>query len=161
MKFLCDEMLKGLARWLRAAGYDTHVAPDGTRDAELMALARNEGRYLITCDHKLLEFRHADEVVVLVTGSVIEEAATSLCGKVAVDWLHAPFSRCMECNTPLQGATSGQYNEVPPTVIQRELDVWACQGCGRLYWEGSHVTRIRARLEARQAMQSCTDSGIL
>ncbi|NIO40077.1 MAG: hypothetical protein GTO41_07735, partial [Burkholderiales bacterium] len=23
MRFLCDEMLKGLARWLRAAGYDT------------------------------------------------------------------------------------------------------------------------------------------
>ena len=23
MKFLCDEMLKGLGRWLRVAGYDT------------------------------------------------------------------------------------------------------------------------------------------
>jgi uncharacterized protein with PIN domain len=26
---LCDEMLKGLGRWLRAAGYDTVIAAAG------------------------------------------------------------------------------------------------------------------------------------
>jgi hypothetical protein len=28
-RFLCDEMLHGLGRWLRAAGYDTVIAESG------------------------------------------------------------------------------------------------------------------------------------
>ena len=28
-RFLCDEMLKGVGRWLRAAGYDTVIAAGG------------------------------------------------------------------------------------------------------------------------------------
>jgi uncharacterized protein with PIN domain len=28
MRFLCDAMLGGLAKWLRAAGYDTYYARD-------------------------------------------------------------------------------------------------------------------------------------
>jgi uncharacterized protein len=29
LRFLCDEMLRGLGRWLRAAGYDTVIADGG------------------------------------------------------------------------------------------------------------------------------------
>ena len=41
MKLLCDEMLKGLARWLRAAGHDTELAEDGTSDRALINHARD------------------------------------------------------------------------------------------------------------------------
>ena len=32
LRFLCDEMLAGLGRWLRIAGYDTAIARRGRRD---------------------------------------------------------------------------------------------------------------------------------
>ena len=38
-KFLCDEMLWGLGRWLRAAGYDTATAARGLAGGELLRRA--------------------------------------------------------------------------------------------------------------------------
>src|SRR5919204_2163316 len=47
--FACDAMLGGLARWLRAAGYDASWHP-GIDDWDLIRLARREGRVLLTAD---------------------------------------------------------------------------------------------------------------
>ena len=44
MKFLCDEMLKRLGQWLRVAGYDVLMLPDGTSDRELIQRAVEEHR---------------------------------------------------------------------------------------------------------------------
>lgn len=49
-RFLCDEMLLGLAKWLRAAGYDTTVAKAGLTDRELLQEAVTEDRILLTRD---------------------------------------------------------------------------------------------------------------
>ena len=53
MRFLCDEMLVRLARLLRAAGYDTYLASGGEPDANLLRIAREEGRMLLTRDKRL------------------------------------------------------------------------------------------------------------
>src|SRR5213592_1517968 len=48
-RFACDAMLGGLARWLRAAGYDASWHP-GIDDWGLIRTARKEGRFLLTSD---------------------------------------------------------------------------------------------------------------
>jgi uncharacterized protein with PIN domain len=48
-RFACDAMLGGLARWLRAAGYDASW-DDGIDDGELIRLARAEGRTALSSD---------------------------------------------------------------------------------------------------------------
>ena len=50
MKLFCDEMLIKLGRWLRVAGYDTRIARQGMSDRQIMQLAREENRCLITRD---------------------------------------------------------------------------------------------------------------
>ncbi|MGM0434316.1 MAG: DUF5615 family PIN-like protein, partial [Pseudomonadota bacterium] len=50
MRLLCDEMLNGIAQWLRVAGHDTTVPTPGLPDDQLMAQARAEGRWLLTAD---------------------------------------------------------------------------------------------------------------
>jgi hypothetical protein len=47
--FACDAMLGGLARWLRAAGYDATWKPD-ISDWDLIRTARYEDRTLLTSD---------------------------------------------------------------------------------------------------------------
>jgi uncharacterized protein with PIN domain len=47
--FACDAMLGGLARWLRAAGYDAIWKPD-ISDWDLIRSARYEDRTLLTSD---------------------------------------------------------------------------------------------------------------
>src|SRR3712207_6088558 len=57
VRFLCDSMLGGLSKWLRAAGYDTYYAREGTdvSDASLTRRALEEGRMLLTSDGGFLE----------------------------------------------------------------------------------------------------------
>ena len=52
-RFLCDEMLHGLGRWLRAAGYDTVIAKGGIPDRELARRCAGEDRILLTKDRHL------------------------------------------------------------------------------------------------------------
>ncbi|HEX2739944.1 MAG TPA: DUF5615 family PIN-like protein, partial [Rubrobacter sp.] len=57
MRFLCDAMLGGLAKWLRAAGYNAYYAREGTdvSDAALTRKALEESRVLLTSDGGFLE----------------------------------------------------------------------------------------------------------
>ncbi|WJW76215.1 Mut7-C RNAse domain-containing protein [Thiohalobacter sp. IOR34] len=144
MKFLCDEMLKGLARWLRAAGYDAELATDGEGDRALLERARREGRLLLTRDRKLLEFRDAGRDVLLLECNGLAECAHELVARLGLDWQHRPFTRCLVCNVPVEPAGPEDADRVPADV--REGPLYRCPRCGRLYWEGSHVRRMRTRL---------------
>lgn len=51
------------------------------------------------------------------------------------------FGRTLECTC---GARVGQ---APP--VREEQDAFRrCPGCGRVFWEGSHVRRMRGKLES-------------
>jgi uncharacterized protein with PIN domain len=52
-RLLCDEMLRGLGRWLRAAGYDTVIAKGGLPDRTLAERRTEEDRVLLTKDRDL------------------------------------------------------------------------------------------------------------
>jgi uncharacterized protein with PIN domain len=151
MLFLCDEMLHRLGRWLRAAGYDTRIAGGARPDRDLLAEARREGRLLITRDRKLTEHRGAAATVVLLSCNSVDACARELSRQLPVDWLYDPFSRCLECNQPIVTASAEQARLAPSSVRERGGDVYHCRRCGRLYWEGGHVQRMRHRLETWQA----------
>jgi uncharacterized protein with PIN domain len=146
MRFLCDEMLHRLGRWLRAAGHDTAIAAAGGPDGPLLELALAEGRKLLTRDRAILQRRRAREVVVLLASDKVHEQAGHLGRTLGVDWLANPFSRCMICNTELEAASPAVAEMAPTRVREANLPICHCTGCGRLYWPGSHEQRIRATL---------------
>ena len=146
MKLLCDEMLKGLARWLRAAGHDTELAEDGTSDRALINHARDSGRLLLTRDRKLLEHRNAAQHVLLLDCNGIDSCAGELSKKLRIDWLHQPFTRCLLCNTELHNITAGEALQLPEDVKNGPL--LRCPTCQRIYWEGGHVKRMQRKLRA-------------
>jgi uncharacterized protein with PIN domain len=146
VRLLCDEMLQGIGRWLRAAGYDTAIAESGVPDDDLLAQAHAEDRVLLTCDRRLAG-RGAPGAVVLLGTESLDEAARALRKEVGVDWLHAPFSRCLLDNAVLEGATPGVLARLPDRARQGAGPITVCPDCGRIYWPGSHVRRMRARLD--------------
>lgn len=150
MKFLCDEMLQRVGRWLRAAGYDTAIEAQGSSDRRLLERAFEEGRCLLTRDRKLLEHRGARETVVLLTGEDVEGCARELSERLGVDWQLNPFTRCLRCNTPLVSASAAQMHGIPPRARARVDHALYCPQCRQLYWEGSHVQRMRERLRQWQ-----------
>lgn len=150
MKFLCDEMLKRLGRWLRAAGYDTLIQENGGADRSMLQVARREGRLLITRDHKLMEFRDAADTVVLLHSNTLQECIAELTSRVQLDWLYRPFSRCLICNTVLVEADTEAWNQLPEESRLQVHKLLSCSCCARIYWEGGHVRRMRARLVSWQ-----------
>jgi len=148
MRLLCDEMLSRLGRWLRAAGYDTAIADSGADDRRLLALAIGEDRIVLTRDRGLAARAGAAGRVVVLESDGVEAQAREISRRLAVDWLHRPFSRCVVDNTVLRSARAGEERAAPPSARALGGRLFICSACSRLYWEGSHHRRMRERLES-------------
>ncbi|HYC02085.1 MAG TPA: Mut7-C RNAse domain-containing protein [Azospirillaceae bacterium] len=144
-RLLCDAMLAGLARWLRAAGHDTALAGEGRPDAEVLARGRAEGRLLLTRDRRLAEETPGGDVLLLGSDDLDAQAA-ELVRRLGLDWTHNPFSRCMLDNTPLRPAGPADLAAIPEAARTLPGPFRSCPCCGRVFWPGSHVRRMEARL---------------
>jgi uncharacterized protein len=140
MRLLCDEMLGGLARWLRAAGHDTALAQQGMDDQALLAQARAEERLLLTRDRSLA----AAPGAMLLPGPLDMQAVAL--ARAGLDWRAAPFARCLVDNAPLRPMDQDERARLPGDTAALPGPFRACPACGRLYWPGSHVRRMAARL---------------
>jgi uncharacterized protein with PIN domain len=149
-RLLCDEMLRGLGRWLRAAGYDTVIASGGLPDRALAARCAEEDRVLLTKDRHLAATVARTAPVVLLPGDGIDETARALRIALDVDWQYAPFTRCIVDNRPLEAAPSNLEARVPERSRSAGGSLRVCPKCGRLYWPGGHVRRMQQRLAAWQ-----------
>lgn len=139
-------MLQRLGRWLRAAGYDTAIAVSGSEDRELLAQAKREQRLLLTRDRHLARFRNGAGCVVLLEQNTLGGEVAELSALQPIDWLKRPFTRCLECNTPIVPATEQQRTLLPEGALRISEEAWYCPHCDKLYWEGSHVRRMRHTL---------------
>ena len=148
MRLLCDQMLRGLARWLRAAGYDTEIAAQGERDRDILRRCREEGRVLLTRDRHLADLAQTRGRVLLLGADGIEAAARELRDRLGIDWLHAPFTRCLVDNAALDEAGPECWAKVPEQSRTGSGPLRLCPVCFRLYWPGGHVRRMHDRLAA-------------
>ncbi|MHC4100871.1 MAG: Mut7-C RNAse domain-containing protein, partial [Planctomycetota bacterium] len=58
-----------------------------------------------------------------------------------------PFTRCSRCNTGLHAVARDEVKgEIPPRVLLGHERFLRCPRCRRVYWDGSHVDRIRRAL---------------
>ncbi len=154
MKLLCDEMLMRLGRWLRAAGYDTAIAHSGGADREIVAQAAREGRVLITCDRKIAEHKRAASRLILLETQGLHAQAREVAGRLHIDWMYRPFSRCLVCNTLLERGDDKHFSMVPQESRKAIDEVYVCPGCSKTYWHGSHVARMRRKLVAWKSTHS-------
>src|SRR5437588_279558 len=146
-RFACDAMLGGLARWLRAAGYDASWH-EGIDDGDLVRLSRAEGRTVLSSDGDVFEFAVVRDGVVpalfVPRGLGVQEQLAHVLGKLGLP-LRAP--RCMACGGCLievpREAVRGQ---VPSRSFAGHERFWECNRCGQVFWHGSHWQRIVDRL---------------
>lgn len=150
MRFLCDAMLGGLAKWLRAAGYDSIYASEGAdlSDGVLVRRAMEEHRTLLTGDRGFLErapVRDGEVGFMIVPHLPVEEQLSLVAARFG---LERHPSRCMGCNGVLETASPGTVSDrVPPGVKERQETFFVCGSCGQVFWHGSHWERIGCRLE--------------
>lgn len=149
-RFLCDEMLGHLCRYLRAAGYDALLARNGSNDAELLRQCHAEGRHFLTQDTLVREHKAALGVALILPQGNLDHLAALLVKYYHLDWLSHAFTRCLIDNSPLETADGEALARAPVDALRPEEPLYHCPTCGRIYWRGSHYKRMHAKLVAWQ-----------
>jgi len=141
VKFILDEHLGKLARYLRLCGFDTLISKEFT-DNEIVRISVSEKRIILTRDKQLLKNRlvthgcwirsvHADEQIIDVFR------------RFDLKNMVRPFSRCLECNSLLIDVSKDDIQErLLPGTRKYFENFRKCPGCDRIYWEGSHFERM-------------------
>jgi uncharacterized protein with PIN domain len=139
-------MLGRLARWLRVLGYDTSYDM-ALPDPELVRRAEAEQRVLLTRDrHLLRELRPARALELRQDDPLLQ--LRDVVHGLALAPPTQLFTRCLLCNEVLREIPPAEALPLlPPDVRELPGPVRRCPCCGRLYWDGSHVRRMRAALE--------------
>jgi uncharacterized protein len=145
-RWLADEMVGRLARYLRFVGADT-IYVRGLSDDEVLARALREDRIILTRDRRLAE--RAERALLLESPDIAEQwrAVHAAFPELPAE---VRFERCTECNGTLV-PVAGPQNEpraegVPWDRVAQGLALFQCHDCGHYYWEGSHTADIRRRL---------------
>ena len=147
MRLVCDEMLLRVGKWLRAAGYDTAIAPRGAPDEDVVQLAVAEERVLLTCDKRMLPLLDKAPVAwLMLETSRARDAVPVLVETLGVDMRFAPWSRCLKCNVPLEDVAREDVGAAWLAKAPPCKDLYRCPSCLHVFWEGSHVRRLDERL---------------
>jgi uncharacterized protein with PIN domain len=152
-RFLCDAGLGGLARWLRAAGYEAEWSP-GAGGGVLVSKAQQGGQVLLTTDSRVLERRAVRDGSLLALWLPSTLTRYELLAMVFRDLgLSLRTPRCMACGGELVPAPKHDVApRIPPRTARWKDDYYVCARCDRLYWQGTHWERIAASLQASQSV---------
>lgn len=146
-RFACDAMMRGLARWLRACGYDASWTY-GIDDDVLLEQAEEQGRVVLTADNGILQrpaVRAGTPAVHYVPNDMppLEQARAVM----AAFGLELRPPRCMACGgarVPVD--KESVRDEAPPRSFAAFEHFFRCEACGRLLWRGTHWERIEGKL---------------
>jgi uncharacterized protein len=149
--FLADAMLGSVARKLRIFGFDTAYVAHTAADDEVLKLGVEQGRIILTADKEFFKriVSRRDAKGVLVKGSSDFDDLLHIFGKLGIRSASVVIgSRCAACNGLLAGKKPSEVSGmVPEAVLARHGSFYQCTGCGRVYWDGSHLHRLRALAE--------------
>ena len=121
-------------------GYDVEVLA-GARLEEVLEAARRDGRIVLT-----MSTRHPKAFADVIVRRVARERPAESVREVAeaAAPTGAPFSRCPSCNTALQRRLPMEARgEVPGAILRVAKVLTFCPSCGKWFWEGSHVARLK------------------
>ncbi len=142
--FVVDVNLGRLARMLRLLGFDA-LFSNAYDDDEIVAIAEAQGRVVLTRDRRLLYAKavtHGYWVRSVWPRRQVDEVVRrfDLSGQIR------PFSRCADCNGRIEPvAKETVADRLEPKTKKYYETFYRCLSCGKVYWEGSHVGKLRER----------------
>jgi len=146
VRFLADQMLGRLAKWLRFCGCDT-LYPSVMPDAQLVDIAKKEDRILLTRDRLLSQ--NTQVRAIYINSPYIDDQLEQVAGELGLLDELKPFSRCGECNTLLEDIGKKDVKTlVPHGVFEKQDEFWLCPGCKRIYWRGTHWEKMAETIES-------------
>lgn len=146
MKFLADEMLGRLAKWLRILGYDT-IYTKGVKDSTLVRMAISDKRILLTRDTSLVRQKGLRDYVLIKHDHLMDQLRQVI-EELRLSYPENSFSRCTICNTTLTPfSKEDACKTVPPYVCMTQEIFGKCPECRRIYWKGTHYGRMKRNID--------------
>jgi uncharacterized protein with PIN domain/sulfur carrier protein ThiS len=157
VRFVADAHLGGLARLLRMAGFDT-IYRNTLHDAEIEAIALDEGRAVLTRDRELLK-RRGIEYGCYVRALKAEAQLREVVDRFGLAERMRPFTLCLSCNAPLRPiAKADVLDRLPPRVAATQDEFSTCDCCHGVFWKGSHWQRMAGVLDTVLAPVESADA---
>ena len=145
-RFLCDGHLGKLARLLRIMGFDT-AWDDSWSEARLARRGLNENRTVLSGSLSLLKRAAMDNAMLIRSDNPDDQTDEVLRRFLLADQIRM-FGRCSKCNGLLREVPKTEVSARIPPKTAKWLDTYyLCRECDQLFWEGTHVTVLRRRIE--------------
>ena len=149
-RFTVDENVGRLAKWLRLMGYDARFSKY-IDDGRLVSAAMKEHRVLLTKDTQIVKRRVVTSgrlKAILIKNDDPKEQLRQVIAELNLDCRSGQFTRCLECNHPLESRSKEEVCDlVPPYVFRTQSQYMQCSRCHRIYWRGTHWESMKAELE--------------
>jgi len=137
VKFIADEMLGRLAKWLRAVGYDTAYY-NGDGDGPLVQKALLEDRIILTKDTHIMERKLARKII-LIQSDEPREQLKQVVHELGLEIKNRFFTRCLICNHDVIAIQKEKIkDQVPEYTYMNQNEFYKCPECNRIYWPGTH-----------------------
>lgn len=145
MRFAADRTVGKLAKWLRILGYDTIYTPS-LSDEEFLELS--QGDRVLLSRNTQLRAKTSEDKLMLVQA---DHPATQIQDLVRAAGLKPDprqfFTLCTVCNGRLKSVKAiDAVGKVPDHVWTEHDSFSRCQGCGKIYWPGSHTAHTREEI---------------
>ncbi len=150
IKFIVDNNVGKLARWLRMMGYDT-LFFEGDDDSIMIRTALTQGRVILTRDTQIMRRRVVTSgrlKVVLIQSEEPELGLKQVLEALNLNCQFRPFTLCLECNQSLVKKSKEEVKDLVPAYVFKTRDQYRqCPRCRRVYWKGTHWEAMSKKLE--------------
>lgn len=151
MKFLLENNLSKLAKWLRFLGYDVKVLNTAV---SVSVLAGNQDRIFITTSTRWENtLRKMGLRYLVVPRHDWELQLCMVVKKFGLD-RELKLNLCPRCGGKLLKVSKEKFKgKIPPKVYASAYDFTYCPECDTLLWKGLHYERMKKMF--RRAMGRC------
>jgi uncharacterized protein with PIN domain len=138
-------MLGKLAKWLKILGFDTQFF-SRIEDDDLLAIAREDNRILLTRDTGLIQ-RAGNVQTLFLESEQWTDQVRQVLDNFDLRKHVAPHTRCVACNVSLENLQKKNAKNLVSSFVFEKADSFAlCPECGRVFWRGTHFKDMESKI---------------
>ena len=143
--FAVESTLGKLAKWLRILGFDT-ICDSGNCGREFFRSASSD-RVLLTRTRDV-EKQFRSERLLLIRSNEPRQQLVEVIRSLEIrpEDVH-PFTRCVACNQLIKSVDKSRVRDAVPDFVYEMHDSFRqCPRCRKVFWPGSHTSRVMQRI---------------
>jgi hypothetical protein len=147
-RFVADANVMRLGKIMRLMGFDCLQNAEWS-DARISHISAEDRRIVLTRDRDLLKRRNIQHGLYVRHIQPVHQAQ-EVVRRLQLRNQCRPFSRCLSCNWKLLPVDKNLVMKNPgiPQGVKDQMEQFEqCQGCGKIYWQGSHFKRMERTLD--------------